>query len=117
MVSFKSCQFLFVVVVVGKKIHFVSISFKQCVRIVSMSLFKYFVPVKDKVKSKCSDAGSIANACTFTSFLLYQSALINDQLNAFFMSIRVYYVRVNFVCVKTCIVLISYIKLHPKDKP
>ena len=52
--------FFVVVVVVGKKIHFVGISFKQCVRIVSMSLFKYFEPVKDKAKVKCSDTSSIA---------------------------------------------------------
>ena len=29
-------------------------------RLVSMSLFKYFEPVKDKAKGKCSDASSIA---------------------------------------------------------
>ena len=57
------------------------------------------------------------NICTFTIFLLYRFALINDQLNAFFffffffLSICVYYVRVNFDRVKSCIVLIPCIKV------
>ena len=53
MVSFECCEFLFFLV--GKTIHFVGISFKQYGRIVSMSLFKYFAPVKDIAKGKCSD--------------------------------------------------------------
>ena len=44
---------------VGKKIHFAGISFKQCVRLVNISLFKYFEPVKNKAEGKCSDASSI----------------------------------------------------------
>ena len=40
--------------------HFVGISFKQCVPIVSTLLFKYFEPVKDKAKGKCSHASLIA---------------------------------------------------------
>ena len=51
------------------------------------------------------------NICTITTVLLYQLALINDQLNAFFMSIRVYYVRVSFLRVKSCIALIPCIKV------
>ena len=34
--------------------------FNQCLRIVSLSLFKYFEPVKDETKGKCCDAISIA---------------------------------------------------------
>ena len=64
MVSFECCQFLsfffFFFFAVGKKIHFVGISFKRCVGIVSISLFKYFEPVKDKAKGKRYDASSIA---------------------------------------------------------
>ena len=59
MVSFKCCQFIFFFFV-GKKIYFVGICFKQCVRIVSMSLLKYFEPIKDKAQGKYSDASSIA---------------------------------------------------------
>ena len=59
------------------------------------------------------------NICTFTIFLLYRFALINDQLNAFFffffffffLSICVYYVRINFDRVKSCIALIPCIKV------
>ena len=56
--SLKCCQFLFFVV--GKKIHFVGISFKQCVCMISMSFFKYFKHVKYKAKGKDSDASLIA---------------------------------------------------------
>ena len=45
---------------IGKKIDFVGISFKQCVGILSMSLFNFFQPVKDKAKGTCSDVGSKA---------------------------------------------------------
>ena len=41
---------------VGKKIYFVCISFKQCVYIVSMSLFKYFEPIKDKAATSSKRA-------------------------------------------------------------
>ena len=58
MVSFECCHFLFVV---GKKIYFVGISFKQCVRIISMSLFKYFEPAKDTISDEILIALSLSN--------------------------------------------------------
>ena len=42
--------------------------------------------------------------------MLYQFALINDQLNPF-LCISTYYVCFNFVCVKSCIALILCIKV------
>ena len=51
MVSFECCQFLFSI---REKTNFV--------RILSMSLFKLFEPVKDKAKGTCSDASSIVSS-------------------------------------------------------
>ena len=60
---------------------------------------KYFVTVSVQIKTY------------LYHFLLYQFVLINDQLNAFFTSICVCYVRVNFHRVKGCIALFQCIKV------
>ena len=58
--------------------HFVGISFKPCVRIVRTLLFKYFEPVKDKAKGKCSDAGSIALSLSNKEELITISEELRD---------------------------------------
>ena len=57
----------------GKKIYFVGIFFKQCVRIISMLLFKYFETAKDKAKGKCSEASLIALSLSNKDVLPFSS--------------------------------------------
>ena len=60
--------------------HFVGISFKQCVRILSMLLFKYFEPVQDKAKDKSFDVSLIPLSLSNKDKNWYIKRTINNNL-------------------------------------